>query len=440
MAKHLLPRVLYTIAVLFLFQTATAQTRFGIMGGAGKTSLFKFPYSPEDFDRYKGTGSFWGGLHTDIPVNKKGLSVYVNAIYNQRGFKYSQLNDTGAVNTIKDSAYQQKLNYADLHLLLVKKIINVVEDETVNNGFFVGTGPSFSFLISGTETASSNYFGGARPSVNSSNSNLKGSASAGSYQSMFAGWMFVAGVEINKFKIWGTANFPLGTYFTDTKKSVPHKLKTFGITAGYLLFTHVKKEKPVKQVPYTPVASDSTKDSDGDGILDINDKCPGHAGVARYQGCPVPDTDGDGIDDENDRCPLVAGTAANNGCPVIMDTVKISTPDTTRFTIYFEPAKSILRGEGFNVLNQVVNMMKANPKLVVLFKGHTDNAGTQEANFKRSLERVTICANYIASFYIDRKRISTASYGNTQPAADLNDPLLQWKNRRVEVCLFEKNE
>ena len=56
-------------------------------------------------------------------------------------------------------------------------------------------------------------------------------------------------------------------------------------------------------------------DSDGDGIFDPKDKCPNVAGLARYQGCPIPDTDGDGINDEEDKCPNEAGIAALQGCP-----------------------------------------------------------------------------------------------------------------------------
>jgi outer membrane protein OmpA-like peptidoglycan-associated protein/opacity protein-like surface antigen len=62
-------------------------------------------------------------------------------------------------------------------------------------------------------------------------------------------------------------------------------------------------------------------DADGDGIADKSDKCPTQAGVAKYDGCPVPDTDRDGINDENDRCPSQAGVAKYQGCPV---------PDTDR--------------------------------------------------------------------------------------------------------------
>jgi outer membrane protein OmpA-like peptidoglycan-associated protein len=57
-------------------------------------------------------------------------------------------------------------------------------------------------------------------------------------------------------------------------------------------------------------------DSDGDGVIDKNDKCPGAFGYARYDGCPIPDTDGDGINDEEDKCPNQAGTSKYNGCPI----------------------------------------------------------------------------------------------------------------------------
>ncbi|MGB4846319.1 MAG: OmpA family protein [Saprospiraceae bacterium] len=57
-------------------------------------------------------------------------------------------------------------------------------------------------------------------------------------------------------------------------------------------------------------------DTDSDGINDENDKCPKEAGVAKYNGCPIPDTDGDGINDDNDKCPTKAGVAKYDGCPV----------------------------------------------------------------------------------------------------------------------------
>jgi OOP family OmpA-OmpF porin len=61
-----------------------------------------------------------------------------------------------------------------------------------------------------------------------------------------------------------------------------------------------------------PVDLGGCPDSDGDKIADINDKCPTVAGLATLAGCP--DADGDGITDAEDKCPSVAGTAAFAGC------------------------------------------------------------------------------------------------------------------------------
>jgi OmpA-OmpF porin, OOP family len=54
-------------------------------------------------------------------------------------------------------------------------------------------------------------------------------------------------------------------------------------------------------------------DSDNDGIEDRKDECPDKAGLAQFNGCP--DTDKDGIEDRKDECPTVAGLAQFNGCP-----------------------------------------------------------------------------------------------------------------------------
>ncbi|MEW6578671.1 MAG: thrombospondin type 3 repeat-containing protein, partial [Chloroflexota bacterium] len=65
----------------------------------------------------------------------------------------------------------------------------------------------------------------------------------------------------------------------------------------------------------TPVAQIAEADSDGDGILDKDDACPGQAGPAENGGCPWPDSDGDGVLDKDDACPGQAGPAENGGCP-----------------------------------------------------------------------------------------------------------------------------
>ena len=74
-----------------------------------------------------------------------------------------------------------------------------------------------------------------------------------------------------------------------------------------------KKKEPVPVVIPIPVV-EPPKDRDGDGVLDVDDKCPDVAGLASLQGCP--DRDGDGITDAEDKCPDVAGLARYQGCPI----------------------------------------------------------------------------------------------------------------------------
>jgi outer membrane protein OmpA-like peptidoglycan-associated protein len=437
-------------AVFFLFQQSFAQTNYGITAGAGKTALYKFPFGPEDYDRYSSAGSFWGGITADIPLNKNGINLFTSAIYKNRGYKYAMQNATGANNTKKDSAYTQKINYVDINLTLLKKF-----NMGGGNSFFAGTGPSASIFTAGKEDIQVNYFGTAVPPVNYTKTKLTAGSVPGTYKPMFISWNFVAGFQLDKFNVWLNAGIPLSDYYQDAANAVKHKLKTFGINAGYTLFSSDKEKKykrkdkkdqrkedrADRKLPVAVVVIDSLGDADGDGIINKDDKCPGHKGVAKYNGCPVPDTDGDGITDDADKCPLVSGPLTNSGCPLFSDTLKTEPQgDTILYTIYFEPAKSVLRSDAYKKLTEVVNKLKANSKLKAIFSGHTDNAGNEIANDKRALERAVISADYVASFYIDRTRLLINSFGNKRPVADLNDPSVQWRNRRVEIRIFESKE
>ncbi|MBS1511733.1 MAG: OmpA family protein [Bacteroidetes bacterium] len=441
--QHVIAVITLLVSIVFLGITPTiAQTKYGITGGVGKASLYNFAVPPADNDSYSGTTAYWFGINMIKPLAPNNIDLYLAGLFNAKGYKYYRENTTGANNTAKDSGFDQSIKYIDVQLGLRKKFV-FGEDEEHPNSFFVGTGPVASFLAGGKETWKINYFGSSMSPVNNTNTKLATGSGAGQYKPMFFSWNIGAGFEFSKLSLWLSFNIPLTDYFQDANQSISHKVKTFGINVSYAAFTHVKKdkpvkkEKPVKTITPPTVAVDSLKDTDGDSIPDYRDQCPGVKGSPKYNGCPVPDTDGDGIDDDHDKCPFVPGTAANNGCPPPLDTVKANTKDSTYFTIYFEPGKHILRSEAYETLTQVVQMMKANPKLKVIVRGHTDNVGSEEANNNRSLLRASVCADYITSFYIDKSRIKVEYYGNKKPAADLNDPLLQWKNRRVEICVYE---
>jgi len=75
--------------------------------------------------------------------------------------------------------------------------------------------------------------------------------------------------------------------------------------------------------PREPPPPPPPPDKDGDGLLDIDDKCPDEAedkdGFQDQDGCPDPDNDQDGVLDGSDRCPKKKedkdGFQDQDGCP-----------------------------------------------------------------------------------------------------------------------------
>jgi outer membrane protein OmpA-like peptidoglycan-associated protein len=64
---------------------------------------------------------------------------------------------------------------------------------------------------------------------------------------------------------------------------------------------------------------DTIPDTDADGFDDLTDKCKDQAedkdGFQDEDGCPDPDNDADGVLDAKDKCPGTQGPVENNGCP-----------------------------------------------------------------------------------------------------------------------------
>ena len=169
-------------------------------------------------------------------------------------------------------------------------------------------------------------------------------------------------------------------------------------------------------------------DTDNDGLNDEDDKCPTLPGVARYQGCPIPDGDGDGINDEEDKCPRTAGPASNFGCPVIG--IKFH-------EVVFKTGSAVLLPKGKAVLDTVVRYLNTNEGVNVTIDGHTDNTGTDKINNPLSLKRAEAVKAYIASKGVDASRMITAGFGSKKPVADNKTAAGRQKNRRIEIKIKE---
>ncbi len=83
--------------------------------------------------------------------------------------------------------------------------------------------------------------------------------------------------------------------------------------------------EPTPLQPQKRIVQIEKTDRDGDGVPDIDDKCPDVPGLPQFQGCP--DTDGDGIPDNEDDCPTQPGPKETHGCPVSKDSDGDGIPD-----------------------------------------------------------------------------------------------------------------
>ena len=175
-------------------------------------------------------------------------------------------------------------------------------------------------------------------------------------------------------------------------------------------------------------------DTDKDGINDEMDKCPTVPGIARYQGCPIPDTDGDGVNDEEDKCKNEKGPASNFGCPVISEDI-VKRVNLAAKNVFFATASSKLLAKSFPKLNDVVTILNENPSYKVQIDGHTDSQGKDEYNQTLSDQRAASVKAYLVSKGVDESRLSSTGYGETKPVADNNTAAGRAKNRRVEMTL-----
>ena len=147
------------------------------------------------------------------------------------------------------------------------------------------------------------------------------------------------------------------------------------------------------------------------------------------------DTDGDGVVDAQDKCPTVAGSPANNGCPVEVTKEVKETMTTAMQNVQFETGKSTLKNTSFSVLDQLAVIMQQHPEYRLKIEGHTDNVGSEASNQRLSQARATTCLNYLVSKGINASRITATGFGSTRPVANNATKEGRDSNRRVEFII-----
>ncbi len=164
-------------------------------------------------------------------------------------------------------------------------------------------------------------------------------------------------------------------------------------------------------------------DSDNDGVIDYEDECPQTPANVQVddKGCAV-DSDGDGVADHKDDCENTPQGASVNehGCWEIQD-------------LRFELDKAQIKKRYYENLNNVVTILNKNPGLKVEIQGHTDSQGTKDYNQDLSEQRAKAVYEYLVNQGIDSDRLSYKGNGESQPVASNETAQGRAKNRRVEL-------
>lgn len=85
--------------------------------------------------------------------------------------------------------------------------------------------------------------------------------------------------------------------------------------------------------------------------------------------------------------------------------------------ILYDLGSAILRPESKDTLNQLISILKDNPKIVIEIGSHTDSRATDEFNQKLSQDRAQSVVNFLIEKGVDKNRIFAKGYGESTPRA-----------------------
>ncbi|GGH06075.1 OmpA family protein [Mucilaginibacter phyllosphaerae] len=156
-----------------------------------------------------------------------------------------------------------------------------------------------------------------------------------------------------------------------------------------------------------------TIDSDGDGVLDINDKCPNTPSGTKVDG---------------------------SGCPLAKPVVVITEEDRRVVkdaisNLEFDLGKATIREKSFASLDRVARLL-VDKNFSLKLAGHTDNTGSKDLNMRLSKDRAEAIKTYLVDKGANASRIEATGYGQLQPIATNKTAAGRQQNRRVEFTLY----
>ena len=146
---------------------------------------------------------------------------------------------------------------------------------------------------------------------------------------------------------------------------------------------------------------------------------------------PPPDTDGDGVTDDRDKCPgTPRGVAVDaDGCP--------QKGSITLDGVTFDYDSARLTADSANTLDTVAAGLKKYPRLKVELQGHTDNKGPDAYNLTLSQQRANAVREQLLRAGVPSAQMTAKGYGEAEPVADNKTDEGRAMNRRVVMLVLE---
>jgi outer membrane protein OmpA-like peptidoglycan-associated protein len=102
--------------------------------------------------------------------------------------------------------------------------------------------------------------------------------------------------------------------------------------------------------------------------------------------------------------------------------------------ILFDSGSDKIKGESYQTLKEIGQLLMDDPNLRVSIEGHTDTDGTDEYNLTLSQKRAASVRDYlIANYKITPERLESKGWGESKPIDTNNTPEGKANNRRVEL-------
>jgi outer membrane protein OmpA-like peptidoglycan-associated protein len=153
---------------------------------------------------------------------------------------------------------------------------------------------------------------------------------------------------------------------------------------------------------------------------------------------PPVDSDGDGVFDPADRCPgtRLGATVDAKGCTLLV--VEDTTSGAPRRPLVlrgvnFETGRADLKPESSIVLDDVAASLLANEDVRIEIAGHTDSQGARSFNQVLSSARAETVRRYLIAKGVAADRMRAQGYGEDQPMATNATAAGRAQNRRVEL-------